>query len=64
MGGLPPAVSAWSLALIGLAALILASPFSKVMARWKPEYANMPPEVRQWYRDAELMPAAQINDWE
>lgn len=27
-------------------------------AEWKPEYANSPPEVQQWYRNAELTEAA------
>ena len=30
-------------------------------ARWKPEYALLPPEVREWYRKAELTPAAQAR---
>jgi hypothetical protein len=25
-------------------------------ARWKPEYSNMPPEVRAWYAQAQTMP--------
>jgi hypothetical protein len=25
-------------------------------ARWKPEYATLPPEVRAWYREAQTMP--------
>ena len=25
-------------------------------ARWKPEYANIPPEVRAWYAQAQTMP--------
>jgi hypothetical protein len=28
-------------------------------ATWKPEYANQPVEVQQWYRNAELTKAAQ-----
>jgi len=28
-------------------------------ATWKPEYANAPPEVQQWYRNAQLTEAAQ-----
>lgn len=28
-------------------------------AEWKPEYASSPPEVREWYRNAELTKAAQ-----
>jgi hypothetical protein len=34
--------------------LLLAS--SQVMARWRPEFANLPSEVREWYRNAETMP--------
>jgi hypothetical protein len=30
-------------------------------AEWKPEYANSPPEVREWYRNAELTEAARIR---
>jgi len=41
-----------------IAALAMAAPF-KLDARWKPEYANQPPEVQQWYRNAELTQAAQ-----
>jgi hypothetical protein len=38
------------------AAVVLAT---QVEARWKPEYASQPPEVQQWYRNAELTAAAQ-----
>jgi len=38
------------------AALMLVSPAG---ATWKPEYANQPFEVQQWYRNAELTKAAQ-----
>ena len=41
-----------------VAALALASP---VGATWKPEYANQPLEVQQWYRNAELTEAAQVR---
>lgn len=41
-----------------LAAVALATP---VEARWKAEYASQPPEVQQWYRDAELTRAAQVR---
>lgn len=30
-------------------------------AHWKPEYASQPPEVQQWYQNAELTPAAQAK---
>jgi hypothetical protein len=30
-------------------------------ARWKPEYASMPQEVRDWYQKAELTPKAQLR---
>src|SRR6185312_9325283 len=33
----------------------------QVQARWKPEYASQPPEVQQWYRNAELTAAAQAR---
>jgi len=41
-----------------IAAAILAVP---VGATWKPEYANQPFEVQQWYRNAELTKAAQTR---
>src|SRR5262249_32092895 len=44
---------------MSIAAIIaLASP---VGATWKPEYANQPFEVQQWYRNAELTRAAQTR---
>ena len=30
-------------------------------ARWKPEYANAPPEVRDWYQHAQLTKEAQLR---
>jgi len=30
-------------------------------ARWKPEYANAPQAVRDWYQHAELTPKAQMR---
>ena len=30
-------------------------------ARWKPEYANAPPAVRDWYQHAELTQKAQMR---
>jgi hypothetical protein len=39
-----------------VATVALASPAG---ATWKPEYANQPFEVQQWYRNAELTKAAQ-----
>src|SRR5690349_21651711 len=48
-----------------LAPIVLAaSAFAlaaQVHARWKPEYESQPPEVRQWYRNAELTAAAQAR---
>ncbi len=41
-----------------IVATVLASP---VGATWKPEYANQPFEVQQWYRNAELTRAAQTR---
>ena len=40
------------------AIIALASP---VGATWKPEYANQPFEVQQWYRNAELTKEAQTR---
>ncbi len=42
--------------LAALAACLCATSAS---ARWKPEYASVPPEVRAWYETRELTPAAQ-----
>ena len=33
----------------------------QVEARWKPEYADAPQQVQDWYRDAELTPKAQMR---
>ena len=41
-----------------VAALTIAAPL-KLEARWRPEYANQPPEVQAWYQNAELTKAAQ-----
>lgn len=30
-------------------------------AEWRPEYANASPEVRDWYRNAELTPEARLR---
>lgn len=37
------------LRLLALAALI-AAVAAPALARWKPQYANAPPEVRQWFQ--------------
>lgn len=42
--------------IIAAIALLCALPAE---ARWKPEYASNPPEVQDWYRNAELTEAAQ-----
>jgi len=44
--------------VLGVSVLVLAA---QVQARWKPEYASQPPEVQQWYRNAELTKAAQAR---
>ncbi len=45
------------------AGLIIACSFVAMMlsaeARWKPEYAQLPQSVREWYKAQELTPAAQ-----
>lgn len=41
-----------------LAALALAGTLSLAQARDIGQWANQPPEVREWYRNAELTPAA------
>ena len=38
---------------------ILALLVTAALAHWKPEYASQPQEVQDWYRAAELTPAAQ-----
>lgn len=45
------------LAGLFLSATLLAA--SSSVAKWKPEYAQLPPDVRDWYEKAELTPAAQ-----
>jgi hypothetical protein len=40
------------------AAVALAS---QAEATWKPEYADNPPEVQEWYRNAELTEAAKFR---
>lgn len=45
--------------LVGLVCGILAHFIVRVQATWKPEYADADPAVQDWYRNAELTPAAQ-----
>jgi hypothetical protein len=40
------------------ALLLFVVGVSIARAEWKPEYAQASPEVRDWYRNAELTPAA------
>jgi hypothetical protein len=44
-----------------LATVLLALLLAPASAEWKPEYANSPPEVQDWYRNAELTPAARLR---
>ncbi len=44
-----------------VAALSAGVVFGQADARWKPEYANVPQIVRDWYSHAELTPAAQMR---
>jgi hypothetical protein len=44
----------WILALVSAAFLL-----APAQARWKPDYANQPPEVQDWYRNAQLTERAQ-----
>src|ERR1700761_2448026 len=44
-----------------ICALVVLALVAQVQARWKPEYANQPPEVQAWYRNAELTEAAQAR---
>lgn len=39
---------------------VLVGALSGADARWKPEYASQPQEVRDWYSRAELTPKAQM----
>lgn len=45
--------------LLAILVLIVAAP--PTAARWKPEYAQASPEVRDWYKAQELTPAAQLR---
>lgn len=52
----------WPLALLAVTALVaifIAMMCRASHAEWKPEYAQASPEVRDWYRNAELTEAAQ-----
>ena len=42
-----------------VAGVLLAALINPAEARWKPEYAQLPQEVRDWYQKAELTPQAQ-----
>lgn len=42
-----------------LTAALVAGFLCPAQATWKPEYASAAPEVREWYRNAELTPEAQ-----
>jgi hypothetical protein len=43
------------------AALAAGLSIGQADGRWKPEYANAPQAVRDWYRSAELTPKAQMR---
>jgi hypothetical protein len=47
--------------IIPLGLLALLASAAPASSEWKPEYASSPPEVREWYRNAELTPAAKIR---
>ena len=44
---------------IGALVLVVASIATAASGRWKPEYAQLPEDVRDWYRSAELTAPAQ-----
>ena len=46
--------------LLGTLAIAIVA-CSMAKATWKPEYALLPPEVRAWYQNAELTPAAKAR---
>lgn len=50
-----------TLAFAILFALIIIGVTRKARAEWKPEYDLLPPEIRAWYRNAELTPEAQAR---
>lgn len=50
----------WGGAPMVAIAMLLATP-TAAHSRWKPEYASAPPEVRNWYEQAELTPAAEAR---
>jgi hypothetical protein len=41
--------------------IVLLALGASAQATWKPEYASSPPEVQDWYRNAELTHAAQFR---
>ena len=49
----------YRIAIFVLAALMCAA--TSAQARWKAEYASQPQEVRDWYEQAELTPAAKAR---
>jgi hypothetical protein len=44
-----------------VAVLSVGTLISQADARWKPEYASAPKEVRDWYQSAQLTPRAQLR---
>lgn len=46
-------------AALALAAAVALAP--RALAHWQPQYADAAPEVRDWYRNAELTPEAQAR---
>ena len=50
--------SARTLLSVGALAVLL---IGQVEARWKPEYADAPQQVQDWYKNAELTPKAQMR---
>src|SRR3954454_21381955 len=45
--------------LLGFTALFALG--VQAQATWKPEYASNPPEVQEWYRNAELTSSARVR---
>ena len=48
-------------ALLGLFLYVMAALVSPANATWKQEYANAPQAVQDWYKNAELTPAAKTR---
>lgn len=55
------AVPRWLLVGLTIFAVFMVGMVKASRAEWKPEYAQASPEVRAWYRNAELTEAAKLR---